>query len=74
MESVAPTEFRTTCAYCGVGCGVVASKVAGEIRIIGDKAHPANGGRLCSKGSALGETLGLDDRLLAPQVNGAETD
>ena len=74
MESVAPTEVRTTCAYCGVGCGVVASKVAGEIRITGDKAHPANGGRLCSKGSALGETLGLDDRLLAPQVNGAETD
>ncbi|WP_054538142.1 MULTISPECIES: nitrate reductase [Actibacterium] len=65
----------TTCPYCGVGCGVLArSNGRGEITIKGDKAHPANEGRLCSKGSALGETTDLDDRLLAPVVNGAEAD
>jgi assimilatory nitrate reductase catalytic subunit len=36
----------------------------------GDDAHPANAGRLCSKGSALGETLGLDRRLLHPEIGG----
>ena len=36
----------------------------------GDPTHPANAGRLCSKGSALGETLGLGQRLLAPEING----
>jgi assimilatory nitrate reductase catalytic subunit len=36
----------------------------------GDAAHPANAGRLCSKGSALGETLGLDRRLLYPEIAG----
>lgn len=54
---------RTTCPYCGVGCGVLASP---DGKIAGDPTHPANFGRLCSKGSALGETLGLDGRLLYP--------
>ena len=36
----------------------------------GDPAHPANRGKLCVKGSALGETVGLEDRLLHPQVRG----
>ena len=36
----------------------------------GDPAHPANRGKLCVKGSALGETVGLEDRLLYPQVRG----
>ena len=36
----------------------------------GDPAHPANAGRLCSKGSALGETLGSERRLLVPEING----
>ena len=38
--------------------------------IAGDAAHPANFGRLCSKGSALGETLSLGDRLLVPKIAG----
>jgi len=38
----------------------------------GDPAHPANLGKLCVKGSALGETVGLDGRLLHPQVRGAQ--
>ncbi|OFA02399.1 nitrate reductase [Duganella sp. HH101] len=63
---------RTTCAYCGVGCGVQATpKTDGTIAIAGDKLHPANKGRLCVKGSALGETVGLEGRLLYPQVRDA---
>jgi assimilatory nitrate reductase catalytic subunit len=46
----------------------------GGVQAKPDPDHPANLGRLCSKGTALGETTWLDDRLLAPQVNGAPTD
>ena len=60
---------RTTCPYCGVGCGVLATPDgSGGAAISGDPEHPANFGRLCSKGSALGETLGLEDRLLYPMI------
>ena len=59
----------TTCPYCGVGCGVIASS---DGTIKGDPDHPANFGRLCSKGSALGETIDLDGRLLAPQIFGRD--
>ncbi|AML50128.1 nitrate reductase [Falsihalocynthiibacter arcticus] len=56
---------KTTCPYCGVGCGVLAF-ADGTIK--GDPDHPANFGRLCSKGSALGETLDFEGRLLVPQI------
>ena len=73
MSERQPT--RTTCPYCGVGCGVLASRQAdGSTRIAGDPDHPANAGRLCSKGSALGETLDLERRLLAPEVDGRRVD
>ncbi len=63
---------RTTCPYCGVGCGVIATPDGtGGAETKGDPQHPANFGRLCSKGSALGETLGLDGRLLHPEIDGA---
>ena len=71
MTSVDPTlrATRTTCPYCGVGCGVLATPDGlGGAAISGDGEHPANFGRLCSKGSALGETLGLEDRLLHPMI------
>jgi len=65
--------IQTTCAYCGVGCGVKATMQAdGAVVIAGDAQHPANQGRLCVKGSALGETLGLDGRLLYPQLRTAQ--
>ncbi|MBV1865733.1 MAG: molybdopterin-dependent oxidoreductase [Rhodobacteraceae bacterium] len=65
------TAVKTTCAYCGVGCGVIATPDgAGGATIVGDANHPANFGRLCSKGSALGETLALEDRLLTPKIGG----
>ncbi|TWI66090.1 assimilatory nitrate reductase catalytic subunit [Pseudoduganella lurida] len=59
----------TTCPYCGVGCGVKATPQGPQAATVtGDAAHPSNFGKLCVKGSALGETLGLDGRLLHPQV------
>src|ERR1700755_2357755 len=71
MTSVDPKlrATKTTCPYCGVGCGVLAPPAgSGGAAISGDPEHPANFGRLCSKGSALGETLALDDRLLHPMI------
>ena len=63
---------RTTCPYCGVGCGVIATPQAdGSVAISGDPDHPANFGRLCSKGLALAETLVPEGRLLQPEVSGA---
>ena len=58
---------RTTCPYCGVGCGVLASvDTGGNISVKGDPEHPANFGKLCSKGSALAQTLGTERRLTQP--------
>ncbi len=69
------TEIRTTCPYCGVGCGVIARPDGtGGWSMTGDPEHPANLGRLCSKGTALAETLGLEGRLLAPLVGGQASD
>lgn len=69
------SETRTTCPYCGVGCGVIAKREPeGSVSVRGDPDHPANFGRLCSKGSALAETLDLEGRLLHPQINGRQTD
>jgi len=71
MTAVDPAlrATRTACPYCGVGCGVLATPDGrGGAAISGDPDHPANFGRLCSKGSALGETLGLKNRLLYPMI------
>jgi assimilatory nitrate reductase catalytic subunit len=47
-------ETRSTCPYCGVGCGVIIESRGEQIvGVKGDPAHPANFGRLCSKGSTL---------------------
>ena len=59
-------DIRTTCPYCGVGCGVIARP---DGTIAGDPDHPANAGRLCSKGTALAETLDDGERLLYPTVD-----
>ena len=66
-------EVKTTCPYCGVGCGVIATvDDNGAVAVRGDADHPANFGRLCSKGSALAETLDLDGRLLHPEIDGCQ--
>lgn len=69
------TTIHTTCPYCGVGCGILVERNSlGEISVSGDPQHPANLGRLCSKGAALAETLGTEDRLLRPEINGNPCD
>ncbi len=71
LATAPTTSTKSTCPYCGVGCGIVAARDAdGAVSIKGDPEHPANQGRLCSKGSALAETLSLDERLLHPMVDG----
>ena len=73
----APTETRSTCPYCGVGCGVVIQS-RGEriVGVQGDASHPANFGRLCSKGSTLHltatEPVRRTQRLLRPMVRAAK--
>ncbi len=65
------TETRTTCPYCGVGCGVLAQVDDRDVvSVTGDPQHPANFGRLCSKGAALADTLDPATRLLHPEVRG----
>ena len=65
------TETRSTCPYCGVGCGVIIESQGAQITgVRGDPDHPANFGRLCSKGSTLHHTASapvtLQTRLLQP--------
>ncbi|MEP3845923.1 MAG: molybdopterin-dependent oxidoreductase [Paracoccaceae bacterium] len=68
-------DIRSTCPYCGVGCGVLLRQTDhGGIEVRGDPDHPNNKGKLCSKGNALGETVGFGGRLLSPQVAGQDTD
>ena len=64
-------ETKSTCCYCGVGCGVVIEHDGVQITgVRGDPDHPANFGRLCSKGSTLHLTAAapvtLHSRLLQP--------
>jgi assimilatory nitrate reductase catalytic subunit len=58
-------KVKTTCPYCGVGCGIIVEN--GAVR--GDPDHPANFGRLCSKGAALAETLDDTGRLTRPLID-----
>ena len=60
------TTTRTACSYCGVGCGIeVTTKTDAGARVIarvsGDKLHPANFGRLCTKGATHAEMMAADD-------------
>ena len=64
-------ETRSTCPYCGVGCGVIIESSGAQITgVRGDPDHPANFGRLCTKGSTLALTATADvtrqTRLLQP--------
>ncbi|MBZ2187786.1 molybdopterin-dependent oxidoreductase [Alcanivorax sp. JB21] len=61
---------QTTCPYCGVGCGVAMQRTQDDgWKASGLAAHPANQGRLCVKGSALGDTVSVRERLLYPEIN-----
>ena len=72
-------ETRSTCPYCGVGCGVIIESVGDEITgVRGDPEHPANFGRLCTKGSTLHltatKTIAMHTRLLQPQLRARRED
>ncbi|MFG1417664.1 bifunctional nitrate reductase/sulfite reductase flavoprotein subunit alpha [Xanthobacter sp. V0B-10] len=55
----AAEQVRSVCPYCGVGCGIVLDVRDGKVvKVSGDKAHPVNAGRLCTKGSTCAEPLG----------------
>ncbi|MBU6409270.1 MAG: nitrate reductase [Verrucomicrobia bacterium] len=59
-------QVRTVCPYCGVGCGVILHVAGGRVaKATGDKLHPANFGRLCSKGFTCAEPLNASDRLMS---------
>ncbi|MBY0382338.1 MAG: molybdopterin-dependent oxidoreductase [Xanthobacteraceae bacterium] len=74
-SDLSAASVKTTCPYCGVGCGVLATPDGkGGASISGDPEHPANFGRLCSKGSALGETLSETQRLLQPMIRCSDGD
>ena len=62
-------ETKSTCCYCGVGCGVIISTTAGKISgVRGDPDHPANFGRLCTKGATLHLTAREEMRALYPEL------
>ncbi|MFB9949543.1 molybdopterin-dependent oxidoreductase [Rhizobium puerariae] len=75
MRATIPPDVQTTCPYCGVGCGVIATVADhGAVTVKGDPEHPANFGRLCSKGSALAETIDLEGRVLFPEIGGRQAE
>ncbi|MBI2276295.1 MAG: molybdopterin-dependent oxidoreductase [Dechloromonas sp.] len=62
------TEVKSTCCYCGVGCGVLIETENGKISgVRGDPDHPANHGRLCTKGATLHLTADPTYRLQYPE-------
>ncbi len=62
-------QIKSTCCYCGVGCGLLIESADGQIvGVRGDPEHPANLGRLCSKGATLHLTARPDYRLLHPKL------
>jgi assimilatory nitrate reductase catalytic subunit len=68
IHAARSAETRATCPYCGVGCGVLIEHDGARITgVRGDPAHPANFGRLCTKGATLHLSAGHDTRLLHPE-------
>ncbi|MEU8007878.1 bifunctional nitrate reductase/sulfite reductase flavoprotein subunit alpha [Catellatospora sp. NPDC049111] len=71
------SQIRTVCSYCGVGCGMIlhiGQDPGGERRVLkvsGDREHPANHGRLCTKGATSAEMLAAPGRLAAARVRPA---
>ena len=72
--SAAPHTTRSTCPYCGVGCGVLIEHDGTRIsNVRGDPEHPANFGKLCTKGSTLHLSARLDHRVLTPWLRATKT-
>ncbi|MCS6997138.1 MAG: molybdopterin-dependent oxidoreductase [Casimicrobiaceae bacterium] len=69
-----PREVRSTCPYCGVGCGVIVTAENGRITgVRGDPEHPANLGRLCTKGTLLAQSVVRQGRALYPEWRARRT-
>lgn len=75
MATVKKETYKTTCSYCGVGCGIVVQKDSkGRLSLEGDTDHPVNKGMLCSKGMNLHYVLeDKSDRLLYPQMRAGKS-
>ena len=59
----------SVCCYCGTGCGVLIEAEAGVITgVRGDPAHPANFGKLCTKGATLHLSAQASGRALVPEL------
>src|SRR3954471_17698688 len=68
------TVTRTACSYCGVGCGIEVTTEPGSsviAKVSGDKLHPANFGRLCTKGATHAEMMRADDGRLTTALRRA---
>jgi assimilatory nitrate reductase catalytic subunit len=64
----------SVCCYCGTGCGVLIETEAGKITgVRGDPAHPANRGRLCTKGATLALSAQASGRALYPELRADKT-
>ncbi|MEH6447700.1 MAG: molybdopterin-dependent oxidoreductase [Oleispira sp.] len=72
MNTLSNDTCKTTCPYCGVGCGVEMPKDLSAVS--GIATHPSNFGKLCVKGSSLHETLSIQGRLLNPKIKGEDSD
>ncbi len=76
VESVTSTDVvNTMCAYCGVGCGMVLQVTTTPrsdrrhvVKSIGNKEHPANFGRLCTKGATTSDLLAAPGRMETAHV------
>ncbi len=61
---MADQSIRSVCPYCGVGCGIVMQVQDNKVvKVIGDKAHPTNFGRLCTKGTTCGQAIAESGRM-----------
>ncbi|UCS95271.1 molybdopterin-dependent oxidoreductase [Echinicola marina] len=70
MSTTKAESYKSTCSYCGVGCGIIVNKdKKGRVTVEGDPEHPVNRGMLCSKGMNLHYVVeDKSDRLLYPQM------
>ncbi len=75
MSDTAAQNIRSVCPYCGVGCGIVMRVENSRVtKVTGDKNHPANFGRLCSKGFTCAEPLTAPDRLASAFLRNSRTE
>ncbi|AOW95207.1 reductase [Rhodococcus sp. WMMA185] len=70
QQMAGTSTVKSACSYCGVGCGIVLevgidpeTKARRVISASGDKEHPANFGRLCTKGATSAEMLVAGGRM-----------